>query len=105
MIQDRNQVLIKDVFLTIRKLLETGSYPVQLLRIQCVPQLLESRLQSMAPRVFTEDESTLGHTYHLRCHYLIGTGILEDAVLVNASLVSKRVPPDNRFVGLRMDAC
>jgi hypothetical protein len=71
---------------------------------QVVAQGLEMGVQGVAARMLAQDQLVAAQADGLGLHDLIGHGIFEHAVLVNAGFVGKGIGADDRLVGLDHDA-
>mmetsp|Transcript_3608 Transcript_3608/g.8915 ORF Transcript_3608/g.8915 Transcript_3608/m.8915 type:complete len:374 (+) Transcript_3608:750-1871(+) len=92
---------VRDNLLLVREALELVDKLVDLLRAEVlVAKLLEARTVSVLARVLAKDELVGGEAHRLGAHDLVGLGVLEYTVLVDACLVRKGVLADDGLVWL-----
>src|SRR3990172_2991658 len=101
---DRHQVLVVDLLLAVREILERLEGPVEVSAREVEAQVLEPGRERVAPRVLAQDELVRGAPDVLGPHDLVRELLLEHAVLVDPGLVRERVLADDRLVGLDVDA-
>ena len=92
------------VFFLSHRLLEALERARQLRVVEVVAEQLKAVAQRGAPGVFAQHDAVGGQADLLRLHDLVGAPILQHAVLVDAGLVRERVAPDDRLVGLHVEA-
>ncbi len=94
------EILIVNNLLAIGDLLEADEGIFQGILAKLVAELFELLLERMAAGVLAHDKRRLAHANALGRHDLIGACILQHAILMNAALMRKSIPPDNRLVVL-----
>src|SRR5262249_43041465 len=75
---------------------------IQFATRQLKPKSLTFAPKRMPPRMLPQYQPVVRHTYRLRRHDLVGQSVLNNTVLMNPSLVRKRVAPDYRLVWLNV---
>ena len=80
-----------------------GEGVVQRVLAQLVAQPLELFAEGVAAGMLAHDERGLGHADALGGHDLVGLGILQHAVLVDAALMRERIAADDRLVVLHRE--
>ena len=103
LVDQRLDVLVVDVLLAVGQLLEAVEGVLERVLAQLVAQLLQLRAEGVAARVLAHHQRGLGHADRLRRHDLVGLGVLEHAVLVDAALVREGVPADDGLVVLHRE--
>mmetsp|Transcript_1994 Transcript_1994/g.4396 ORF Transcript_1994/g.4396 Transcript_1994/m.4396 type:complete len:254 (+) Transcript_1994:399-1160(+) len=99
------QIEVRDVLLLVRQLLELDKRAVQLVLVNlAVPELLETRPKRVPPRVLSKHERVLVQPNRARVHDFVREAVLQNAVLMNPTLVCKRVRAHNRLVRLHQHA-
>ena len=73
--------------------------PLQIVRAQGIPQILESFLKGVTPGMLPQDQKVLIQADVLGSHDLIGGAFLQDPVLVNPGFMGKGVGTHDGLVG------
>ena len=93
-------ILIQDVLFFICQIFKFFKHHTQLIVGEVVPHIGDVGIEGVAAAVFAQDQAVLADSHGFGFHYLIGHGVLEHSVLVNARLVGKGVGSHNGAVGL-----
>ncbi len=94
------EILVVDVLLAVGKRLEAVEGVFQRILAELVAHFLELGAEGVAARVLAHHQRGLGHADRSRGHDLVGLGMLEHAVLVDAALVREGIPADDGLVVL-----
>ena len=100
LVDQRLDVLVVDVLLAVGQRLHPREGILQLVGAELVAHLLQLVDEGMASRMLAQHQRRLLEADHLRAHDLIGRGILEHAVLMDAALVRERIAADDGLVVL-----
>src|ERR1041384_7195110 len=73
---------------------------VQLAALEMISKLLATEAERVAARVLAQHELGIRNSHRLWSHNLIGKTVLKHAILMDAGLVCKGVPPDDGLVWL-----
>ena len=103
LVDERLDVLVVDVLLAVGEVLEAHEGVLELVVREAVAHLLELRPEGVAARMLAHDERGLRHADRFRRHDLVGLGVLQHAVLVDAALMREGVPADDRLVVLHRE--
>ncbi len=93
-------VLVVDVLLAVGQRLEAHEGVFELIAGEVIAQFLELVHEGVAAGMLAHDQRGLLHADALGHHDLVGLGMLEHAVLVDAALVREGVAADDRLVVL-----
>src|SRR5438309_587667 len=103
-LDDGDQVVVEDVLLLVREILEPLGGLAELALVEIEPELSQPRGESGPARVLAHDELVGGPADVFRLHDLVGELFLEHAVLVDARLVGEGVLAHDGLVGLHVHA-
>ena len=103
-VDERLQIAVEDLLLAVGQRLELLEEALDFRLLEPVTQLLEPLPQRVAPAVLAEDEAGAAEADVLGPHDLVGRGVLEHAVLVDAGLVREGVLADDGLVPLHEEA-
>src|SRR4030095_15443131 len=92
---DRVQIPVVHVLLSISDLLEAREDTSDLVVAECVAELAKAEPDCVPARVLAKYEAITVHADSFRNHDLVGQPVLDDAVLVDAGLVSEGVRTDD----------
>ena len=95
-----DDVFVEDLLLFVRQVLEALERIAHGVVAQIVAQLLQLLLERMAARVLAQHQLRRRQPHRLRGHDLVGAGVLQHAVLMDAGLVGEGVGADDGLVGL-----
>ena len=95
---DRVQIPIVYVLLSIGDFFESREHPPRLGLAERVAEVAKAEADCVPARVLAEYEAVTVHANSFRDHDLVGQPVLDDAVLVDACLVSERVRADDGLV-------
>jgi len=98
------QVVIFDVFDFIGEADKAAIDVVERATIELVAELFAADGECMTAGVLAQHEFGVGHADGFRSHDLVGQGIFQHAILMDAGFVREGVASDNGFVGLDGDA-
>src|SRR3954469_10941997 len=73
---------------------------IELPAFEVITKLFATQTQRMPPRMLTQYQFRVRHTYRLRRHDFVRQAILEHAILMNAGLVRESIASDDGFVRL-----
>ncbi len=77
---------------------------IQFAPLEVITKLLAAQTESVTPGVLSQHQLRIWHPNRLWCHDFIRQPVLEHAVLMNASFMGKRIPPNDRLVRLHRNA-
>ena len=103
-VHEGDDVLVENVLFLIGEVLESAEGVVERRVLDLVTEFLQFAAEGMTAGVFSHDQGRLRQTHRLGSHDLVGSRVLEHAVLVDAGLVGEGVGPDDRLVGLDDEA-
>lgn len=84
-----------DVLFLVRQILEPGEHVLHLLIVQLIAHGCQLLPQGVLAGVLAQNHGVLGNAHIRGLHDLIGLGVGDDAVLVDAGLMSKGVGTHN----------
>jgi hypothetical protein len=102
-IYQRVDVLVVDVLLAVGRRLEAHEGVFEPVAGDFVAEILELVDEGVAAGVLAHDQGGLLHADAFRRHDLVGLGVLEHAVLMDAGLVGEGVAADDRLVVLHRE--
>src|SRR5205809_866206 len=103
-LDDGDQVVVEDLLLLVREILEPLEGLAELALVEIEPELSQPRGESGPARVLAHDELVGGPADVFRLHDLVGELFLEHTVLVDARLVGEGVLAHDGLVGLHVHA-
>ena len=105
LLDESDNVTVENVLFLIGEDLELLEDDLKLFAIEMVSKIPCAVRERRAAAVFAQNKVRFRETDIFRSHDFVSAAILEHAVLVDPSLVRKRVSPDDRFVALHVEAC
>ena len=103
-VDQRDDVLVEDVLLAVGEILEAAERVVDGVVAELEAQLLELHLEGVPAGMLAHDQRRLAEADRFGGHDLVGAGVLEHAVLMDAALMREGVGADDRLVGLHDEA-
>ena len=104
LVDQGHDVLVEDLLLLVGQGLEADEGIVERIVADVVAQLLQLLLEGMPAGMLAHDEVGAEEADILGPHDLVGLGVLEHAVLVDAALMGEGVRTHDRLVGLDLEA-
>src|SRR5690349_2279276 len=101
---DLLQILVIDLLFAVGDIEEARIDLVQLLFGEAITKFTEAMLQGMPAGTRGEQDLALLNAHVARIDDLIGSALLEDAVLMDTAGVGKGIGSDNGFIGLNQNA-
>ena len=93
-------ILVIDVLLAVGERLEAVEGVFHRVVAEIVAEFLQLRFEGGAARVLAHHKRRLTDADRLRRHDLVGLGVLQHAILMDAALVREGIPADDRLVVL-----
>ena len=103
-INQGDDILVEHFLLDVGKILEALEKFIQGIVAQFVAKFLNLLGKGMAAGMLAQHQCRFGQTNRFRGHDLVGLGVLQHAVLMDAAFMCKGIRPDNRLVGLYIEA-
>ena len=98
-IDERHDILVKDLLLTIGQFLETMECILEGVVAELVAQLAQFLAEGMTPGVLAQHQVRLGEADRLRGHDLVGASVLQHAVLMDSGFGAKALAPTIALFG------
>ena len=100
LVDQRLDILVVDMLLAVGQRLEADEGVFQLIAGEFVAELFQLVHEGMPAGMLAHDQRGLLHADVAGHHDLVGLGVLEHAVLVDAALVGEGIAADDRLVVL-----
>src|ERR1700761_6334333 len=102
--KERDEVLIKDGFSSIRQFIKAVVDHVEIGGIERKTKLLEAMCQGASPGVLAQHHPIARHSYRRRSHDLVSQRMGQHSVLMNTRFVRKRIAAHHRLIWRRREA-